>query len=247
MEETWGCESKQEIFILRSLDRVFTSTVSSEIREAPAILLAWVGEPGTKITTKSLPRQCCHFTPIQPTTFFLAQHKLDKAIILREDSVQDSRYCRVRHIKRYKTPHRTMASKSGNFLTEGERKRLIRSLESSGELKRTTSSGDFSSNVPSLAGNDTGMSENKSWHLPFYDDFHLRFRLISIQKMFFINAFLLIGCLVCGHDDDHNNLMLCEECNDEYHTYCLDPPLSAVPHDDWYCGECSCSFFGDKN
>lgn len=45
------------------------------------------------------------------------------------------------------------------------------------------------------------------------------------------------GCLICGNDDDHNNLMLCEGCNDEYHTYCLDPPLDAVPHDDWYCGK----------
>ena len=45
------------------------------------------------------------------------------------------------------------------------------------------------------------------------------------------------GCLICGNDDDHNNLMLCEGCNDEYHTYCLSPPLPEVPHDDWYCGE----------
>lgn len=44
------------------------------------------------------------------------------------------------------------------------------------------------------------------------------------------------GCLVCLRDDDHNNLMLCEGCNDEYHIYCLEPPLAAVPHDDWFCG-----------
>lgn len=47
------------------------------------------------------------------------------------------------------------------------------------------------------------------------------------------------GCLICGNDDDHNNLMLCEGCNDEYHIYCLDPPLASVPHDDWYCGKCT--------
>ncbi|CAB9514323.1 PHD and RING finger domain-containing protein 1 [Seminavis robusta] len=46
------------------------------------------------------------------------------------------------------------------------------------------------------------------------------------------------GCLICVKDDDHNNLMLCEGCNDEYHTYCLDPPLAAVPEDDWFCDNC---------
>ena len=45
------------------------------------------------------------------------------------------------------------------------------------------------------------------------------------------------GCLKCGHDDDHSNLLLCEGCNDEYHTYCLNPPLRNVPSGDWFCGE----------
>jgi len=43
------------------------------------------------------------------------------------------------------------------------------------------------------------------------------------------------GCLACGGDDDHANLLLCESCNAEYHTYCLEPPLRAVPTWDWYC------------
>ena len=45
------------------------------------------------------------------------------------------------------------------------------------------------------------------------------------------------GCLTCGEDNDHANLLLCEGCNDEYHTYCLDPPLRAVPTGDWFCGK----------
>jgi hypothetical protein len=45
------------------------------------------------------------------------------------------------------------------------------------------------------------------------------------------------GCTVCGRDDDHSNLLLCEGCEVESHTYCLDPPLDAVPEDDWFCGE----------
>jgi hypothetical protein len=44
------------------------------------------------------------------------------------------------------------------------------------------------------------------------------------------------GCLVCRRDDDHSNLLLCEGCETEIHTYCLDPPLNSVPDDDWFCG-----------
>lgn len=45
------------------------------------------------------------------------------------------------------------------------------------------------------------------------------------------------GCLACRRDDDHANLILCDCCNDEYHIYCLDPPLRTVPTGDWFCGE----------
>ena len=45
------------------------------------------------------------------------------------------------------------------------------------------------------------------------------------------------GCRICGRDDDHGNLLICEFCGDEYHTYCLSPPLSSIPEGDWFCGE----------
>lgn len=46
------------------------------------------------------------------------------------------------------------------------------------------------------------------------------------------------GCLACGKDNDHNNLMFCDICDNEYHYYCLDPPLPAVPNGDWFCNKC---------
>ena len=46
----------------------------------------------------------------------------------------------------------------------------------------------------------------------------------------------MVGCHVCKRDDDHAKLLLCEMCNDEYHIYCLHPPLKAVPEGDFYCG-----------
>jgi hypothetical protein len=45
------------------------------------------------------------------------------------------------------------------------------------------------------------------------------------------------GCRICGFDDDHANLLLCEGCDTELHTYCLNPPLEKVPTGDWFCGK----------
>lgn len=45
-------------------------------------------------------------------------------------------------------------------------------------------------------------------------------------------------CLVCGHDNDHSNMLLCECCDDEYHWSCLTPPLTGVPENEWYCHLC---------
>eukprot|EP00593_Proboscia_inermis_P003321 CAMPEP_0171299436 /NCGR_PEP_ID=MMETSP0816-20121228/8257_1 /TAXON_ID=420281 /ORGANISM="Proboscia inermis, Strain CCAP1064/1" /LENGTH=497 /DNA_ID=CAMNT_0011775233 /DNA_START=197 /DNA_END=1690 /DNA_ORIENTATION=- len=44
------------------------------------------------------------------------------------------------------------------------------------------------------------------------------------------------GCVMCGADDDHANLLLCELCDAEYHTYCLG--LRSVPQGDFYCDGC---------
>ena len=46
------------------------------------------------------------------------------------------------------------------------------------------------------------------------------------------------GCKVCQQDTDHSNILLCEGCNDEYHTYCLNPPLQSVPEGDFFCDTC---------
>jgi len=46
------------------------------------------------------------------------------------------------------------------------------------------------------------------------------------------------GCRICGFDDDHANLLLCEGCDKEVHTYCLNPPLEKVPTGDWFCDVC---------
>ena len=47
------------------------------------------------------------------------------------------------------------------------------------------------------------------------------------------------NCVVCGSGEQADVLLLCDSCNSAYHTFCLDPPLAAVPEGDWYCPDCA--------
>ncbi|KAK4760318.1 hypothetical protein SAY87_005211 [Trapa incisa] len=46
-------------------------------------------------------------------------------------------------------------------------------------------------------------------------------------------------CKVCGVDKDDDSVLLCDKCDSEYHTYCLNPPLSRIPDGNWYCPSCA--------
>ncbi|PAA54294.1 hypothetical protein BOX15_Mlig006972g1 [Macrostomum lignano] len=46
------------------------------------------------------------------------------------------------------------------------------------------------------------------------------------------------GCSVCAGKADQDRLLLCDECDKAFHTFCLTPALEAVPDDDWYCSDC---------
>lgn len=46
------------------------------------------------------------------------------------------------------------------------------------------------------------------------------------------------GCIVCGDMGSESRLLLCDTCEAEYHTYCLNPPLRSVPAGDWFCPAC---------
>uniref|UniRef100_A0A8C4X3M2 PHD and RING finger domain-containing protein 1 n=1 Tax=Erpetoichthys calabaricus TaxID=27687 RepID=A0A8C4X3M2_ERPCA len=46
-------------------------------------------------------------------------------------------------------------------------------------------------------------------------------------------------CEVCGRSDREDRLLLCDGCDDGYHMECLNPPLDAVPVEEWFCPECA--------
>nr|XP_014342612.1 PREDICTED: E3 ubiquitin-protein ligase UHRF1 [Latimeria chalumnae] len=49
----------------------------------------------------------------------------------------------------------------------------------------------------------------------------------------------MCACHICGGKQDPEKQLLCDECDMAFHTYCLNPPLTAIPNDeDWYCPDC---------
>eukprot|EP00166_Cyanidium_caldarium_P006023 ctg_777.g360 len=45
-------------------------------------------------------------------------------------------------------------------------------------------------------------------------------------------------CRQCRGTDNGHLMLLCDRCDDCFHTYCCRPPLDAVPEGDWFCQRC---------
>ncbi|GIY23303.1 remodeling and spacing factor 1 [Caerostris darwini] len=45
-------------------------------------------------------------------------------------------------------------------------------------------------------------------------------------------------CTKCGKYDKPEWILLCDKCDNGYHTTCLIPPLVLIPEGDWYCQPC---------
>lgn len=45
-------------------------------------------------------------------------------------------------------------------------------------------------------------------------------------------------CEICFEASDPGNMLLCDACDGGYHTFCLRPKVTVVPHGNWYCSRC---------
>ncbi|XP_005179423.1 lysine-specific demethylase 5 isoform X2 [Musca domestica] len=45
-------------------------------------------------------------------------------------------------------------------------------------------------------------------------------------------------CHICNRGDVEESMLLCDGCDDSYHTFCLLPPLSSIPKGEWLCPRC---------
>uniref|UniRef100_A0A8D0LAK4 PHD-type domain-containing protein n=1 Tax=Sphenodon punctatus TaxID=8508 RepID=A0A8D0LAK4_SPHPU len=60
----------------------------------------------------------------------------------------------------------------------------------------------------------------------------------QITKVMLLKGWRCVECIVCevcGKASDPSRLLLCDDCDISYHTYCLEPPLNTVPKGGWKC------------
>lgn len=52
-----------------------------------------------------------------------------------------------------------------------------------------------------------------------------------------------LPCEICGGttESGNNQLLLCDICNNGYHTYCCEPPIETIPQGAWFCTKCKLS------
>ena len=48
-------------------------------------------------------------------------------------------------------------------------------------------------------------------------------------------------CKICRKKGDEDRLLLCDDCNQAFHMYCLRPALLELPTGDWHCPACAVS------
>lgn len=57
----------------------------------------------------------------------------------------------------------------------------------------------------------------------------------STSSAQFVDSYV---CRICARGDDDEKLLLCDGCDDNYHTFCLLPPLPEPPKGLWHCPKC---------
>ena len=44
-----------------------------------------------------------------------------------------------------------------------------------------------------------------------------------------------LRCSVCKKKGDAENMLICDECEKAFHTYCHKPKVKRIPDGDWFC------------
>ncbi|EDV31945.1 uncharacterized protein Dana_GF14289 [Drosophila ananassae] len=60
----------------------------------------------------------------------------------------------------------------------------------------------------------------------------------SEQPPLIVDPLMKYICHICNRGDVEESMLLCDGCDDSYHTFCLLPPLTSIPKGEWLCPRC---------
>ena len=52
-------------------------------------------------------------------------------------------------------------------------------------------------------------------------------------------------CQVCNKNEKDYDVILCDDCDKGWHTFCLNPHLNEIPKGDWFCDNCMLKEFNN--
>ncbi|XP_042035148.1 bromodomain adjacent to zinc finger domain protein 2B-like [Salvia splendens] len=52
------------------------------------------------------------------------------------------------------------------------------------------------------------------------------------------NNYCLKSCKVCEQVDSSKNMLICDNCDDAFHTACYNPRIKVLPVSEWICSSC---------
>ncbi|KAK1550567.1 hypothetical protein Q3G72_021150 [Acer saccharum] len=61
---------------------------------------------------------------------------------------------------------------------------------------------------------------------------------ISKDPVFYVLG-LEVSCKLCGNSGNTLNMLLCDHCDEAFHTSCCNPRIEILPTDSWFCHHCS--------
>lgn len=82
------------------------------------------------------------------------------------------------------------------------------------------------------------LSPSSSWSLPGQAATPSAIHSAQVTRVILTKGWRCLECTVCeacGEASDPGRLLLCDDCDISYHTYCLEPPLHTVPKGAWKC------------
>ena len=75
-------------------------------------------------------------------------------------------------------------------------------------------------------------------HPQFISPCHVPVELITAGSAIHREVSDELACQVCGSMEDEASMLICDGCEMGWHMQCLEPPMTEVPDDTWFCPVC---------